>query len=123
MDALGRKTLPYVSFMDRHYNWMTRRIGDWSYMSKRWSKLKEKLSCNQPVNSPVEGKKKTVKACQDGKEKLLHFGDDNYDHNYSSEAKKNFRARHGCDNAKDKLTRKHWSCSDLWGKTKKIGKK
>lgn len=88
---------------------------------KRWESLKSKLKCNTPVESQVEGKKRTVKACQDGEEKLLHYGADGYKHNYSKDAKKNFRARHGCDNAKDKLTRKYWACKDLWPKTKPTG--
>lgn len=64
-----------------------------------------------------------VKACKDGKETLIHYGATGYKHNYSKDAKKNFRARHGCDEAKDKLTAKYWACKDLWGKTKKLGTK
>ena len=28
--------------------------------------------------------------------------------------RKSFRARHGCDKAKDKLTARYWACKDLW---------
>jgi hypothetical protein len=89
----------------------------------RFSSLKEKMSCNSPKSSTRPGKKKMVKACDDGKEKLIHYGADGYKHNYSKEAKKSFRARHDCDNAKDKLSPRFWACRDLWGKSKKIGTK
>lgn len=88
-----------------------------------FKKLKDRLSCNKPVASKKEGKKKTVKACKDGKEKLIHFGAEGYKHNYSKEAKKSFRARHKCDTAKDKLSARYWACKNLWGKSKKIGTK
>jgi len=42
------------------------------------------------------GKKKMVKACEGGKEKLIHFGAKGYGHNYSSAARKSFKARHKC---------------------------
>ena len=88
-----------------------------------FKKVKDRLSCNKPVPSNKEGKKKMVKACANGKEKLIHFGADGYKHNYSSEAKKSFRARHNCDNATDKLGARYWACRNLWGKSKKIGEK
>lgn len=91
-------------------------------MSKA-SDAKDRLKCNKPTKSYKEGKKKMVKACKDGKEKLIHFGASGYDHNYSKEAKKSFRARHKCDSADDKLSARYWACKSLWGKSKKIGKK
>ena len=35
---------------------------------------KSKMSCNKVVASDRAGKKKMVKACEGGKEKLIHFG-------------------------------------------------
>jgi len=78
--------------------------------------IKDKLKCNTPVKSNKEGKKKMVKACQDGEEKLIHFGASDYKSNYSDEARKNFRARHNCAEAKDKLSARYWACSKLWTK-------
>ena len=75
---------------------------------------KSKMSCNRPVPSDRPGKKKMVKACSGGVEKLLHFGATGYGNNYSAASRKSFRARHGCKEANDKLTPKHWSCSYLW---------
>jgi hypothetical protein len=55
-----------------------------------------------------------VKACEAGKEKLIHFGAEGYGHNYSTAARKSFRARHKCNTATSKLTARHWACSHLW---------
>lgn len=75
---------------------------------------KSKMSCNRPVKSDRAGKKKMVKACSNGQEKLIHFGAEGYGHNYSSAARKSFRARHGCESADNKLTAKYWACKHLW---------
>lgn len=75
---------------------------------------KSKMSCNRPVPSDRPGKKRMVKACSGGQEKLLHFGAKGYGHNYSAAARKSFKARHGCDSATNKLTPKYWACKNLW---------
>lgn len=75
---------------------------------------KSSMKCNRVVASDRAGKKKMVKACEGGKEKLIHFGAEGYGHNYSPAARKSFRARHKCDSAKSKLTARHWACSYLW---------
>lgn len=75
---------------------------------------KSKMSCNRPVKSDRAGKKKMVKACANGQEKLIHFGATGYGHNYSAAARKSFKARHNCDTANNKLTARYWSCKHLW---------
>jgi hypothetical protein len=75
---------------------------------------KTKMSCNKPMKSDRPGKKKMVKACLDGDEKLIHYGAKGYGHNYSKVARKSFRARHSCDTANDKLSARYWACKDLW---------
>ena len=75
---------------------------------------KSKMKCNRPVPSDRPGKKKMVKACANGQEKLIHFGAEGYGHNYSAAARKSFRARHGCDTANDKLSARYWACKNLW---------
>jgi hypothetical protein len=55
-----------------------------------------------------------VKACANGKEKLIHFGAEGYGHNYSAEARKSFRARHNCESSNDKLSARYWACKNLW---------
>jgi hypothetical protein len=72
------------------------------------------MACNRPTKSDRPGKKKMVKACSGGKEKLLHFGATGYGHNYSTAARSSFRARHKCDSATDKLTPRYWACKNLW---------
>ena len=72
------------------------------------------MRCNKPVKSDRAGKKKMVKACSGGKEKLIHFGATGYGHNYSSAARKSFRARHKCSTATNKLTARYLACKNLW---------
>jgi hypothetical protein len=76
----------------------------------------KKLPCNRPSKSYKPEKKRMVRACANGKEKLIHFGATGYKHNYSPQARANFRARHRCDTAKDKLTARYWACKNLWTK-------
>lgn len=80
---------------------------------------KENMKCNTPVPSDRPGKKKMVKACEDGQEKLIHFGAKGYKHNYSDSAKRSFRARHHCKGNEDKLTASYWACRVLWPANKK----
>ena len=75
---------------------------------------KSKMKCNSVRSSDRAGKKRMVKACSGGKEKLIHFGAKGYGHNYSAAARKSFKARHKCDTAKDKLTARYWACKNLW---------
>jgi len=76
---------------------------------------------NKPTKSNREGKKKMVLAKKGDKIKVVHYGDTNYKHNYSSDAKRNFRARHNCSEKTDKFSAAYWACKDLWptGSTKK----
>ena len=71
---------------------------------------KSKMKCNVPRRDVQGGKKFVVKACEGGKEKLIHFGATGYGHNYSAAARKSFRARHKCSSAKSKLTARYWAC-------------
>ena len=75
---------------------------------------KSSMKCNKVVSSDRPGKKRMVKACENGKEKLIHFGAEGYGHNYSSAARKSFRSRHKCGTATSKLTARHWACKNLW---------
>ena len=56
---------------------------------------KSKMKCNVVTKSDRAGKKKMVKACSGGQEKLI-------------------RARHKCGQAKSKLTARYWACKTLW---------
>jgi hypothetical protein len=75
---------------------------------------KASMPCNRPRPSTRPGKKKMVKACEGGKERLVHFGAKGYGHNYSTAARKSFRARHNCANPGSKLSARYWACKHLW---------
>jgi hypothetical protein len=76
------------------------------------------MKCNQPMNSWRKGKKKVVKACLNGEEKILHYGAvgyDDYTIHKDIKRRKNFRARHRCDSdPPKKTTPRYWACYDLW---------
>lgn len=74
--------------------------------------MKKKMKCNSPKKSTRAGKRKMVKACENGKERLLHYGQSGAKVNSSKSARKSFRARHKCNSKKSKLTRSYWACKD-----------
>jgi hypothetical protein len=75
------------------------------------SKMKDRMPCNKPHRDVKGGKKSVVKACEDGEEKIVRFGDANMTIKKSKPAhRKSFRARHKCDEDKSKLSAGYWSC-------------
>jgi hypothetical protein len=80
-------------------------------------KSKDEMKCNKPEKSWRAGKKKVVKACEDGKEKIVHYGDtgySDYTKHKDKDRRANFRARHKCSEKKSKLGASYWACRDLW---------
>ena len=82
---------------------------------------KDKMKCNKPQRAAAGSKKKkTVKACKDGKEKIIHYGHrgmQHYSQHKDPKRRKSFRARHKCDlqsTKNNKLSARHWACKDLW---------
>lgn len=75
------------------------------------------LPANKPVSSTRPGKKMMVRATENGKERLVHFGADEYSSNYSPEARRNFRSRHNCESPGSKLKARYWACKALWSKS------
>ena len=73
---------------------------------------KDRLKCNKPKRTPShKTKSHVVKACKDGKEKIVRFGDPNMKIKKSNpKRRKSFRARHKCDQKKDKFSAGYWSC-------------
>ena len=72
---------------------------------------KSKMKCNKPRRTSGGSKKFVVKACKNGKEKIVRFGDPNMTIKKSNPARrKSFRARHRCSTAKDKFSARYWSC-------------
>lgn len=86
-------------------------------MAQVKKKSKGEMKCNTPMKSWRAGKKKVVKACEGGKEKIVHYGDTNYQdfrQHRNKERRANFRKRHKCSEEKSKLTARFWACRDLW---------
>jgi len=79
---------------------------------------KDRMKCNKPryIKDGETGhgdKQKVVKACEDGKEKIVRFGDAKMRNNSDKKKnKKNFRSRHNCDQKKDKMKAGYWACKD-----------
>ena len=71
---------------------------------------KDKMACNKPKKTPNHATKShVVKACEDGKEKIVRFGQQGVKKN-QPDKKKSFNARHKCDQKKSKLSAGYWSC-------------
>jgi len=66
---------------------------------------------NKPKTA-IKGDKQFAVAAKEGdKVRLVRFGDANMENKSDDpERRKNFRARHNCDEKKSKLTAGYWSC-------------
>lgn len=74
---------------------------------------KERMKCNKPRREVHGDKKFVVKACENGQEEVIRFGDANMEIKRDNpERRSNFRARHSCDEKKSKLTAGYWSCKN-----------
>jgi hypothetical protein len=76
------------------------------------------MKCNKPILSWRKGKKRAVRACYNGEEKIIHYGATGYQ-DYTQHKDKtrriNFRKRHRCDSKKpNMLSARYWACEDLW---------
>lgn len=73
---------------------------------------KDSMPCNKPHRTPDHPTKKSiVKACENGKEKIVRFGDQHMRIRKTEPARrKSFRARHKCDQDNSKLSARYWSC-------------
>ena len=79
---------------------------------------KYKMKCNKPQRAPKGAKQKyIVKACDDGKQKIVRFGyrgmQDFLQHK-DPKRRASFKARHKCSEKKDKLTPGWWACNYNW---------
>ena len=79
---------------------------------------KERMKCDSPrylrKGEPGYGdKQKVVKACDGDKQKLIKFGDANLENKSDNpDNRKNFRARHNCEEKDDEMTAGYWACKD-----------
>lgn len=82
------------------------------------------MSCNKPMKSWLTGKKMVVKACEGGKEKIIHFGDSSmqdFRQHRSKARRENYCQRSGgIKGVGDKMSANYWSRKVLW-KCGKIG--
>jgi hypothetical protein len=79
----------------------------------------EKKTLNKPFRLPTGSSKKFgvyVKNPKTGNTIMVKFGDPNMEIKRDDpDRRRNFRARHKCDSAKDKTTPRYWSCK-FWSK-------
>jgi hypothetical protein len=70
---------------------------------------------NAPKRTPKHPKKKGVVAVRiAGKVKIIRFGAQSMGHNYSPEARKSFKARHGKNIRKGKSSAAYWANKLFW---------
>ena len=70
---------------------------------------------NKPKRTPKHPTKKAIVAVSDyGKIKIIRFGDQKMGHNYSPEARKSFKARHGKNIAKGPTSAAYWANKVFW---------
>tara|TARA_E500000331_G_C16662516_1_gene457632 strand:- start:113 stop:442 length:330 start_codon:yes stop_codon:yes gene_type:complete len=71
---------------------------------------------NKPKRTPGHKTKKAVVAVRkpDGKIKIIRFGAQGMGHNYSPEARKSFKARHGKNIKKGKTSAAYWANKVFW---------
>ena len=69
---------------------------------------------NTAVRTTEGGKKGKVGILQNGKPRLIRFGDASMGHNYSAAARKSFKARHGKNIAKGPTSAAYWANKVLW---------
>tara|TARA_R110000737_G_scaffold135552_2_gene166624 strand:+ start:1348 stop:1632 length:285 start_codon:yes stop_codon:yes gene_type:complete len=85
---------------------------------------KSKMACNKPKGTPSHPKKShIVKACGDGKEKIIRFGEQGAStagkpkkgESAKMKAKrKSFKSRHGKNIAKGKMSAAYWADKVKW---------
>tara|TARA_R110000765_G_scaffold79460_2_gene156388 strand:- start:3661 stop:3990 length:330 start_codon:yes stop_codon:yes gene_type:complete len=70
---------------------------------------------NKPKRTPQHPTKKGIVAIRDGdKVRIIRFGDQKMGHNYSSEARASFKARHGKNISKGKTSAAYWANKMFW---------
>lgn len=76
------------------------------------------MPCNQPMKSWRPGKKKVVKACANGQERIVHFGDSSmqdYTQHRSKKRQESYCARSGgIKGGEGKLSANYWARKVLW---------
>ena len=83
-------------------------------MAKRQDK--SKMKCNKPRTTPAHpSKSHVVKACENGKEKIIRFGQKGVKGSPDGTARnKAFKARHAKNIAKGKMSAAYWANKVKW---------
>lgn len=72
---------------------------------------KDEMACNKPRRANDGKHDYVVKACEDGEERIVRYGDASMPNRPDDpERRANFRARHNCDEKKDKFSAGYWAC-------------
>lgn len=72
---------------------------------------KLKMPCNKPRRANDGEHDYVVKACDGGEERIVRYGDADMPNGPDDpKRRKSFRARHNCDEKKDKMSAGYWSC-------------
>lgn len=72
---------------------------------------------NKPKKTPSHPTKKGIVLAKKGeKVKLIRFGDQKMGHNYSDEARASFKAKHGDNIKKGKMSAAYWADKLFWTK-------
>jgi hypothetical protein len=77
---------------------------------------KSKMACNKPRSTPDHPKKShIVKACTDGQEKVIRFGQQGVKGSPEGTARnESFKARHAKNIAKGKMSAAYWAAKTKW---------
>ena len=77
---------------------------------------KSKMACNKPRSTPSHPKKShIVKACTDGQEKIIRFGQQGVKGSPEGSARNDaFKARHAKNIAKGKMSAAYWANKTKW---------
>lgn len=77
---------------------------------------KSKMACNKPRSTPDHPKKShIVKACTDGQEKIIRFGQQGVKGSPEGTARNDsFKARHAKNIAKGKMSAAYWAAKTKW---------
>ena len=77
---------------------------------------KSKMACNKPKSTPSHPKKShIVKACTDGQEKIIRFGQQGVKGSPEGSARNEaFKARHAKNIAKGKMSAAYWADKTKW---------
>ena len=81
---------------------------------------KSKMKCNSPKASVSGGKSHVVKACENGKEKIIRFGQAGVSgagsktDAKSNARRKSFKARHAANIKKGKMSAAYWADKVKW---------